>query len=155
MVVTEVKSKSKSDFGMGGYTTSGGKKIKYKKKRGRPAKKSLINSHDALKNLLDGFEYHKVDNTSSPDKLDAIVKERESDYGDFKTNMIAATRVLESMLSQADQRMRFSLPDSFAARFMAQMKMLRQCHKHKQDNIDDRKNYDMIADELDILDASW
>lgn len=81
-------------------------------------------------------------------KLEGIVASRSEDYGDFELNMLSLTRVIEAMVTQHLQ-MKVNLPNSFGARVMSAAKTLRQCHKHKQDNIDDRINYDEIADSID------
>jgi hypothetical protein len=70
-----------------------------------------------------------------------IQEERQSQYGNTNINMEANDRLLESMLMQALQLKEVNLPSGFSCMFMAGVKILRECYKHKEDNGLDAANY--------------
>lgn len=66
--------------------------------------------------------------------------ERGAEYGNFELNMVCLTRAIEAMASQALQQ-QVSFPDNFGALVCCEIKKLRECYKHKDDNGVDHHNY--------------
>ena len=54
--------------------------------------------------------------------------------------MISATRIIEAMVSQSIQK-QIKLPDNFAAMVMVNIKLIRECFMHDDDNGIDAYNY--------------
>ena len=98
-------------------------------------------------------EYNNIKDKEDVMKLESnpiaedICKEREQSYGDFKLNMKALTRSIEAMVSQATQQ-EVQLPDNFGALVMCNVKILRECFNHKDDNSIDHYNYLKVSEEL-------
>jgi len=78
-----------------------------------------------------------------------IRKDRQAKYGDPGINMRAFTKCIQAMVEQATQtKLEKDLPDDFGPMVMVACKLLRQCHKHDEDNYLDAANYMDFGREL-------
>ena len=79
--------------------------------------------------------------------VDSIREQRTKWYGDSGIFTRAFTKQVEAIVSQALQ-MEVVLPPQCGALIMVALKTLREAYRHKQDNVDDAKNYFDMAGEV-------